>query len=46
MLNGNWSGQTLPELALRVLFRVVGAICIVDDTMVEKPYARWLEEVG
>jgi hypothetical protein len=26
MLNGNWSGQTLLEWALRVLFQVVGAI--------------------
>jgi putative transposase len=46
MLNGGWSGQTLLELALRVLFQVVGGYLIVDDTVVEKPYARWLEEAG
>jgi hypothetical protein len=46
MLNGNWSGQTLLDLALRVLFQVVGGYLIVDDTVVEKPYARWLEEAG
>src|SRR5919201_1929039 len=46
MLNGNWSGQTLLDLALRVLFKVVGGYLIVDDTVVEKPYARWLEEEG
>jgi putative transposase len=46
MLHGNCSGQTLLELALRVLFQVVGGYLIVDDTVVEKPYARWLEEAG
>ncbi len=46
MLNGNWSGQTLLDVALRVLFKVVGGYLIVDDTVVEKPYARWLEEAG
>src|ERR687888_977042 len=46
MLNGKWSGQTLLDLALRVLFKVVGGYLIVDDTVVEKPYARWLEEAG
>jgi hypothetical protein len=32
MLHGNCSGQTLLELALRVLFQVVGGYLIVDDT--------------
>jgi len=39
MLNGGWSGQTLLGWALRLLFRVVGGYLMVDDTVVEKPYA-------
>src|ERR687895_2337466 len=39
MLNGDWSGQTLLDWALRLLFRVVGGYLIVDDTVVEKPHA-------
>lgn len=46
MLNGDWSGQTLLEVALRVLFKVVGGYLIVDDTVVEKPYAQLLNEAG
>jgi hypothetical protein len=46
MLNGNWSGQTLLDRALRVLFTVVGGYLIVDDTVVEKPYAQLLNEAG
>lgn len=46
MLNGGWSGQTLLDLALRVLFTVVGGYLIVDDTVVEKPYAELLSEAG
>jgi hypothetical protein len=49
LLNGSWSGQTLLERALRALFTVVGGYLIMDDmddTVVEKPYARWLEEAG
>jgi hypothetical protein len=46
MLTGNWSGQTLLDSALRVLFRVVGGYLIVDDTVVEKPYAQLLNEAG
>jgi putative transposase len=44
MLWGQWSGQTLLELALRALFTVVGGDLIVDDTIVEKPHASLLEE--
>jgi hypothetical protein len=40
MLQGPWSGQTLFNLALRILFTVVGGYLILDDTVVEKPYAR------
>jgi hypothetical protein len=44
MLRGPWSGQTRLDLALRALFPGVGGSLIVDDTIVEKPYAALLEE--
>lgn len=40
MLHGDWSGHTLLPLALRTLFTVAGGYLMVDDTVVEKPYAR------
>ena len=40
MLQGAWSGHILLNLALRALFTVVGGYLLVDDTVVEKPYAR------
>lgn len=46
MLHGPWSGQTLLDLALRTLFTVAGGYLIVDDTVVAKPYARWLGEAA
>lgn len=46
MLHGPWSGQTLLDLALRMLFAVAGGYLIVDDTVVEKPYARLLSEAA
>jgi hypothetical protein len=46
MLQGPWSGHTLLNLALRVLFTVVGGYLIVDDTVIEKPYARLLGEAA
>src|SRR5919109_1324270 len=46
MLNGDWSGQTLLDWALRLLFLVVGGYLMVDDTVVEKPYAKRLNEAG
>lgn len=46
MLNGDWSGQTLLHLALRTLFTVTGGYLILDDTVVEKPYARLLGEAA
>ena len=46
MLNGGWSGQTPLDQALRVLFTVVGGYLMVDDTVVEKPYAQRLSEAG
>ena len=44
MLWGQWSGQTLLELALHALFTAVGGDLIVDDTIVEKPHATLLAE--
>jgi putative transposase len=46
MLQGTWSGQTLFHLALRILFVVAGGYLILDDTVVEKPYARLLGEAA
>jgi putative transposase len=46
MLQGTWSGHTLLDLALRALFTVVGGYLIVDDTVVEKPYARRFGEAA
>ena len=37
MLQGPWSGHTLLDLALRLLFTVAGGYLIVDDTVVAKP---------
>jgi Transposase DDE domain len=46
MLKGRWSGQTLLDVALRALFTVMGGELIIDDTIVEKPYAAVLEEAA
>jgi putative transposase len=46
MLHGDWSGQTLFDLALRLLFVVAGGYLILDDTVVEKPYARLVGEAA
>jgi putative transposase len=46
MLAGDWSAHTLLDLALRTLFQVMGGYLIVDDTVVDKPYATWLEEAA
>jgi putative transposase len=46
MLQGTWSGHILLNLALRVLFTVAGGYLILDDTVVEKPYARLLGEAA
>src|SRR5215470_5351174 len=45
MLQGTWSGYTLLDLALRLLFTVVGGYLIVDDTVVAKSYACLFGEV-
>jgi energy-converting hydrogenase A subunit M len=46
MLQGTWSGQTLFNLAWRILFTIAGGYLILDDTVVEKPYARLLGEAA
>jgi hypothetical protein len=46
MLQGAWSGHILLNLALRTLFTVAGGYLILDDTVVEKPYARLLGEAA
>jgi hypothetical protein len=46
MLQGTWSGHTLLDLALRLLFPVAGGYLIVEDTVVAKPYARLLGEAA
>jgi hypothetical protein len=46
MLQGTWSGHTLLNLALRLLFTVAGEYLILEDTVVEKPYARLLGEAA
>jgi hypothetical protein len=46
MLQGDWSGQTLLPLALSTLFTVAGGYLIVDDTVVEKPYAQRFGEAA
>jgi Transposase DDE domain len=46
MLHGSWSGHTLLDLALRTLFAVAGGSLVIDDTVVEKPYAQRLGEAA
>ena len=46
MLQGTWSGHILLNLALRALFTVAGGYLIVDDTVIEKPYAQLLGEAA
>jgi hypothetical protein len=46
LLQGTWSGHTLLDLALRALFTVAGGYLIVDDTVVDKSYARLFGEAA
>jgi hypothetical protein len=46
MLHGSWSGQTLLDRALRTLFAVTGGYLILDDTVIDTPYVRWLGEAA
>ena len=50
MLNGDWSGHTLLDWSLRIVFcigsRLVGGNLLLDDTIVEKPYSSSLLEAS
>jgi Transposase DDE domain len=46
LLQGTWSGHTLLNLALRLLFTVAGGYLILDDTGGEKPSARLLSDAA
>jgi hypothetical protein len=46
LLQGTWSGHTLLDLALRALFSIADGYLIVDDTVVDKSYARLLGEAA
>ena len=43
VLTGNWSGQKLLEIALRLLFTVVGGYLIIDDTVIDKPFSKRIQ---
>src|SRR5918992_1364732 len=43
MLQGNWSGQTLLDLAVRTLFTWKRGDLIIDDTVIPKPFATAME---
>ena len=43
LLQGDWSGQTLLELAWRMLFVWERGSLIVDDTVIPKPFAAAIE---
>ena len=43
LLQADWSGQTLLELAFRTLFVVERGYLIIDDTVIPKPFATAIE---
>jgi putative transposase len=43
LLQANWSGQTLLELAVRTLFVWERGYLIIDDTVLPKPFATVIE---
>ena len=43
MLQADWSGQTLLELAVRTLFVWERGYLILDDTVIPKPFATAIE---
>jgi hypothetical protein len=46
MLNGSWSQQTLLDRALNLLFEISDGLLLLDDTVLEKPYAKNFPEAS
>jgi DDE superfamily endonuclease len=46
MLQADWSGQTLLELAVRTLFVWERGYLILDDTVIPKPFATAIEHLA
>jgi putative transposase len=46
LLQANWSGQTLLELAVRTLFVRERGYLILDDTVIPKPFATAMESLA
>jgi DDE family transposase len=46
LLQANWSGQTLLELAFRTLFVWERGYLIIDDTVIPKPFATAMENLA
>jgi hypothetical protein len=46
MLQGDWSGQTLLEVALRTLFVWGQGYLIIDDTVLAKPFATAMQSLA
>jgi Transposase DDE domain len=46
LLQANWSGQTLLELAFRTLFVWERGYLIIDDTVIPKPFATAMESLA
>ena len=46
MLHADWSGQTLPENAGRMLFVWERGYLILDDTVIPKPFATAMESLA
>jgi hypothetical protein len=46
LLQANWSGQTLLELAFRTLFVWERGDLIIDDTVIPKPFATAIESLA
>jgi hypothetical protein len=46
MLQADWSGQTLLEIALGTLFVWGRGYLIIDDTVISKPFATAIEDLA